>query len=541
MNARTTDRAAAAALIDGLTGRLAPLERDLAEAWWESNTHASSAADERRGVIDRARRSLLADPDAHVEVTRLRAVLRSDPGADPLVVRCLDVAHQTMTPHQVPSALRDELVALETSVEARYTSFRADLAGTPVDENTLLSILRSSSASEERRAAWEAGKQIGAEVAPDVRALARLRNEAARALGFRDHFALALAVTDLDEDRLLATLDEVDRLTARPFATWKHTLDAHLADRFGLSVSELAPWHLDDPFFQDPPIAGAVDLDPLFAGADLVACTRTTFAALGLDVDPVVDASDLFARPGKSQHAFCINVDRGSDVRVLANVEANERWADTMLHEFGHAVYDRALDPDLPWLLREPAHACTTEGVAMLFGRLARDPEWLRHVVGVPASELATLAPSLDRARRAGLLVFARWVLVVTHFERRLYSDPDADLDRLWWDLVERFQLVRRPPDRHAPDWAAKIHLAVVPVYYQNYLYGEMFASQVGALLRDAVGGIVGRSTAGDRLRDSVFTPAASLRWDGLVRSATGAPLGAGAFAADLIPTGETE
>ena len=212
-----------------------------------------------------------------------------------------------------------------------------------------------------------------------------------------------------------------------------------------------------------------------------------------------------------------------------------------MLHEFGHAVYDRALDPDLPWLLREPAHACTTEGVAMLFGRLARDPEWLRHVVGVPASELATLAPSLDRARRAGLLVFARWVLVVTHFERRLYSDPDADLDRLWWDLVERFQLVRRPPDRHAPDWAAKIHLAVVPVYYQNYLYGEMFASQVGALLRDAVGGIVGRSTAGDRLRDSVFTPAASLRWDGLVRSATGAPLGAGAFAADLIPTGETE
>ena len=104
--------------------------------------------------------------------------------------------------------------------------------------------------------------------------------------------------------------------------------------------------------------------------------------------------------------------------------------------------------------------------------------------------------PSSAAAQRASLLVFARWVLVVTHFERELYADPDADLDTLWWDLVERFQLVRRPEGRHAPDWAAKIHLAVVPVYYQNYLYGEMFASQlVRAALAKAHGGLVDRGT----------------------------------------------
>ena len=32
-------------------------------------------------------------------------------------------------------------------------------------------------------------------------------------------------------------------------------------------------------------------------------------------------------------------------MRVLCNVEPNERWTETMLHEFGHAVYDRELDP----------------------------------------------------------------------------------------------------------------------------------------------------------------------------------------------------
>ena len=71
----------------------------------------------------------------------------------------------------------------------------------------------------------------------------------------------------------------------------------------------------------------------------------------------------------------------------------------------------------------------------------------------------------------------------MTNFERGLYADPDADLDTLWWDLVERYQLVHRPDGRHAPDWAAKIHLAAAPVYYQNYLYGELFASQLDATL----------------------------------------------------------
>jgi len=93
---------------------------------------------------------------------------------------------------------------------------------------------------------------------------------------------------------------------------------------------------------------------------------------------------------------------------------------------------------------------------------------------------------------------------------------------------------VRRPAGRHAPDWAAKIHIAVVPVYYQNYLYGEMFASQLLATLRARAGGLVDRRDAGTLLRDTVFRPAARHRWDHLVEQATGAPLGARAFAAEL-------
>jgi peptidyl-dipeptidase A len=518
-------------LVELLEGKLRPVETALAEAWWENSTHASPEAGARRERIELERRELLGNPDAFAAI---RAAQQQAHGYDPLLARQLDVLHDAFAPHQVPADLRQRLVELEVAVETTFNTFRGEMDGRRVDDNAIADVLRTSDDSRERRAAWEASKQVGGEVADRVRELARLRNEAAQGLGYRDHFALALATGELDEERLFATLDEVDRATADPFAEWKARLDLALADRFGCEADDLRPWHLDDPFFQDPPVSGAVDLDPLFADADVEALTVRTYDGLGLDMRPVLSRSDLYSRDGKSQHAFCIHIDREGDVRVLCNVEPNERWTETMLHEFGHAAYDRELDPSLPWLLRAPAHALTTEGVAMLCGRLAREPRWLTDVAGVAADDVDGLAERLAEARRAALLVFARWVLVMTHFERGLYADPEADHDTRWWDLVERFQRVRRPAGRHAPDWAAKIHLTVAPVYYQNYLYGELVASQLHATLEARAGGVVSRHEAGRLLVDELFRPGASLRWDHLIERATGEPLTAAHLARQL-------
>jgi peptidyl-dipeptidase A len=171
----------------------------------------------------------------------------------------------------------------------------------------------------------------------------------------------------------------------------------------------------------------------------------------------------------------------------------------------------------------------------MLCGRLVHDPAWLREEAGVDAGEVEAMTGALGAARRGALLVFARWVLVMTHFERGLYADPEADHDARWWGLVERFQQLRRPDDRRAPDWAAKIHLAVAPVYYQNYLYGELVASQLQATLARETGGFAGRAEAGTILTERVFRPGAALRWDRLVEQATGEPLTARHLAAELV------
>jgi peptidyl-dipeptidase A len=516
-------------LVETLEGTLRPLEEVRNAAWWDANVEATEETQRRRAETDLAYSNVLADRASFDAIAKAR----SAGGHDDLVARRLDLLHNLMLPNQVPDSLRERIIELEADVEGRFSRHRGVVGGKEVDDNAIKQILRASDDPAERREAWEASKTVGAEVAGDVRELARLRNEAARALGHRDWFALSLATDEMDEEKLVETLAACDRATATPFARWKSALDERLAERFGCAVADLRPWHYADPFFQEPPAEGSVDLDPLFAGQDPVALAGSTFERIGLDVTEILGRSDLYPRAGKNQHAFCIDVDRSGDVRVLANVIDNHSWTETMLHELGHGVYNLGFDQELPWLLRD-THLVTTEATALLFGSLGGDREWLEQVRGIERSEAESLERELRAARAAERLVFTRWVLVMTGFERVLYADPEADLDAAWWELVARHQLLMPPDGRQAPDWAAKIHIAVAPVYYHTYLYGSIVALQLQDALQAKAGGIVDRPAARDLLVSKLFAPGQSVRWDRLVEQASGAPLSVDSLAREV-------
>ena len=88
----------------------------------------------------------------------------------------------------------------------------------------------------------------------------------------------------------------------------------------------MSPWHYHDPFFQEPPAVFDVDLDAAYARADILKLCRDFYAGIGLPIDDVIARSDLYEKPGKSPHAFCTDIDREGDVRVLANIVPNEYW-----------------------------------------------------------------------------------------------------------------------------------------------------------------------------------------------------------------------
>jgi len=224
-------------------------------------------------------------------------------------------------------------------------------------------------------------------------------------------------------------------------------------------------------------------------------------------------------------------------VRVLANVRPDSYWAETMLHEFGHAVYDKYINPNLPYLLRAPAHINSTEAIALMMGSLVDDPTWLSAVAEVPEEGLERNRERLLLSSRADRLVFVRWAMVMYRFEKAFYEDPDReDLNDLWWDLVEEIQLINRSPGRGEPDWAAKIHVALAPVYYHNYVLGYLTAAQLRNYLEKHIAGgpFFMSELAGRYLQEAVFGQGARNNWEETVLAATGEKLNPAYFVETL-------
>ncbi|MEK7783865.1 MAG: M3 family metallopeptidase, partial [Chloroflexota bacterium] len=302
-----------------------------------------------------------------------------------------------------------------------------------------------------------------------------------------------------------------------------------------LAAPDLQAWHYGDRFFQAAPKLGDVDMDSFFADQDVVELALRTYDGLGMNTREILARSDLYAREGKNQHAFCTHIDREGDVRTLNNLQPNRRWAETLLHELGHAVYDANLDFSQAWIIRKYPHLLSTEAIALMMGGMVYDEKWLTGILGLPPAKAAELASQIRAQERFAKLIFTRWVLVMTHFERALYANPDGDLDTIWWDLVEKYQLLRQPGGPQMPDWATKIHIATAPVYYHNYELGYLTSAQLLKTLERETGGLTGKPEAGQWLIEKWFRPGAQNDWAGHIRLATGEPLNPDYFVQALL------
>lgn len=121
-------------------------------------------------------------------------------------------------------------------------------------------------------------------------------------------------------------------------------------------------------------------------------------------------------------------------------------------------------------LLRLLPHMIPTEAMALLSGRQAYYTSFLEKVL-TDAKKKTALMKKAEESLRRRQLIFSRWVLVMTYFEQKLYQNPDADLNEIWWSLVEKYQGIPRPKNRQKKnDWAAKYHIGLAPVYYYSYL-----------------------------------------------------------------------
>jgi peptidyl-dipeptidase A len=502
--------------------KVASKSNQLNKAFWLLETTGSSDAANLVASLSTELSMLFNDSKTYQDLLKWE---KDTSLTDPFLKRELKLLIYSFKEKSIPEALLKELAEKEAALSYSYANFRAKLEGKTVSENDLLEVLKTEKNPALRAKAWEASKEIGTTLAPKILELVNLRNQAAKSLGYGNYFQMQLDLQEVDEKALFELLEQIATKSDSAYQKALAHIEASQSEQFSTPTDQLGPWAWSDPFGQEDPVNRS-ELDSLVAHTDLAESSRLFYKNMGIDVEPILKKSDLFERPGKNQHAFCINMDRESDVRTLNNIKPTLKWFETVLHELGHAIYELGYSKDLPWKLREPPHMITTEAMALMAGRRAYLASSLSKLPTYSKSQDSLIAKAEESLQRRQL-IFSRWVLVMTYFERELYTNPTQDLNKLWWSLVAKYQKISPPKNREGKnDWASKYHIGLAPVYYYSYLLGEVFASSMEESIFKITGSKdLDSKGAGKFLQEKLFSPGNSKNWSELIEHVVGKPL----------------
>jgi hypothetical protein len=498
----TTDRDTLRAL-DEVERRLAVWDRRIGLADWALYT---GRGNERTGVRLQSDRAAFL---RSAEVGRLVRRLAPPLGA-PLLDRRAELLRRARLDADVEQS--PEIVRLRSRLQARIIRFRPRWGGRRVGRAVVYEALWTSPVRTDRERAWMAEQPLHRSLEAPTLRLIGMRNDRARAAGYRSFLDLRLAFEGVSASRL----SSLARAAGGPLRAMARRLAHQHEERTG--DSGWLPWDLRFALEGRAPLPKGP-----FPGSRMVPTIRRGLAAWGFAPNrlrfPIVRQDLPFG-------GLTVAPRIPTDIRILVHPKGGWDYYGVLFHEYGHAVHFRSVDQPTH-LLRNPdlGFAGFAEGIAGVFEQIGSDPEWLGTVRG------------LDRT---AVEEFARWRHHVAVFdtaahalrfesEVRLYEHPDRDPREAIHSLARtRFGF----DDFGARSWADPF-LVTHPVYQQSYLISFLFRAQVAAAMQHATAGpFWPNRRAAAWLTDSFFSAGARYDWAERLEDVTGAPLSAAPFVA---------
>jgi peptidyl-dipeptidase A len=388
-------------------------------------------------------------------------------------------------------------IEAETKQASILNSFEFKLNGQIITANDIDNKLDKSTDLTERKAVWEASKQSGPALKPNLVVLRDLRNGVAKEMKYPDYFALQVSNYGMTTDEMLKMLDGW-MTTLRPLYLQLHTWTKYkLAEKYHQPVPKKIPAHwINNRWSQEwEGLVDAANIDKYFEGRQpewIIKTAEQFYTGLGFSSLPESfwKKSDLFPVPAgdkrkKNTHASCWHVDLNTDIRSLQSIEPNSRWFFTAHHELGHGYYFKAYSrPEVPYLLRTGAAPGFHEGVGELIALASSQVPYLQSRGILPKDFKAdTTAFLLDDAlaRAVPFIFFSCGTM--PHWEADVYARnlPADQWNARWWKYVGDMQGVEPPSPRGEEfcDPATKTHINDNPAYYYNYAFATVFKFQL--------------------------------------------------------------
>ncbi len=514
-------------------------------AQWDAVRDVTPAHDAASEAASKAYAAFNGNPAVIKEAQEL---LKHSADLTPLSVRelkqvLLNAAEGSMT----NPFLVERRIQAETRQASFLNSFQFKLKGKPITANEIDNLLSSSTDLAERKAVWEASKEIGPTLSVNLMNLRNLRNGVAGEMNYPDYFTLQVAPYGMTADEMVK-MNEQFMNDLRPLYLQLHTWAKYkLAEKFHQPVPNKIPAHwINNRWAQNwTGLVEAADLDAYFKGktAEWVAKTAEDFY-LSLGMQPLPGSfwvkSDLYPVPKgdprkKNTHAWAYHIDLAYDIRSLQSIEPNADCFFTAHHELGHGHYFLSYTrPEVPPLLRLGANPGFHEGIGELAALASSQVPYLQAKGILPndfrADKMAFL---LDDAlsRSIPFIFFASGTM--THWEADIYAhklDPD-EWNARWWKYVSEFQGVAPPKKRDEKwaDYATKTHINDAPAYYYNYAFATVLKFQLHDYIARKIlhqppqsCNYAGNKEVGKWLYENILKKGGTEDWRKVLKDATG-------------------
>ncbi|MCK6259447.1 M2 family metallopeptidase [Fictibacillus sp. KIGAM418] len=409
---------------------------------------------------------------------------------------------------------------LWNKVTSKIFTYKTFFKGRAIDENEVLTHLQTSTNSKDREQLWMGKMKLGDVIEGDLLELVSMRNKIAQEKGFSHFYELKLKSQELELDDLTNVIHKLREHLDEDFTLIKSQIDNELKDKFNLQNDPM-PWHYNHPFFQETHVNFMSDKS--LTKAKVIKALQGWFSDKGLDIQGIVNRSKISNHPHNSTANYCLNIDREEDIRISSCFQQNQKSVALLLHELGHALYEFNISPDVPFILRKTSQPFINEAVALYFERLAYKKSWFTTTIG----QTTSLIPFIQSKQYfINTLLKLYEAISVTTFEYELYANPSQNLNKLWWDIVEDTQRLKRPDNWDHAYWANKTQLTTLPVHSSHSLFGEVLSSQFHVLLHRTFGD----STNDESLRylkENIFSKGNSVYWKRLLFDA---------FKSDIMP-----
>jgi hypothetical protein len=491
-----------ASFLDELERQLEPLLRGAVLADWRLYSGRSNEGSLKWHL--RRNRILSVDGLAEwAQVGRRRA-------RDPMTARRFELLGRMATEailEQHPS-----IAVPRAKLQRKIAKFRPLWHGRRTARAAVRERLRKSGDREERRAAWYAENPLYCSIEDPLRALVRLRNERARALGYRSYPEYRLSFEGFTVD-LLEDLLEVAARYVRRAALEKR---AEFEDATGLR--DWYPWdssYADDLTVRMPDIS--------FTGPPMIRSVLRGVREWGFAPGPLkfrVDRHDL------AFGGIEVPVDPPRDVRVVVHAMSGWTYYMILFHEVGHAVHCRSTRPHPPllrWHEYLPGFPGFVEGVGTLFEEIPRSSGWLATRPGVNHQ----LAARFARIQQLSEIQSMGWLISWIRGELELYRHANGDIAQTrnrWLRRLGGF-------DAFDPPTFADSFYVENPVYSQSYLFATLFSKQILETMRGELGDTLWPNKRfGPWLTENWFRSSGEFDWAPHLKEITGRYFGASAF-----------